>query len=42
MCSDIEYQDQKIYFPQPGVRLPVCLREAIDALLTSAGMTDTC
>ena len=26
MCGGIEYQDQKIYFPQPDVRLPVRLR----------------
>ena len=27
MCGGIEYQDQKIYFPQPGARLPVRLRD---------------
>ncbi|SDW77211.1 MULTISPECIES: hypothetical protein [Nitrosomonas] len=27
MCGDIEYQDQKIYFPQPGAWLLVCLRD---------------
>ena len=26
MCGGIEYQDQKIYFPQPNARLPVLLR----------------
>ena len=26
MCGGIEYQDQKIYFPQPDARLPVMLR----------------
>lgn len=27
MCGGIEYQDQKIFFPQPGARLPVRLRD---------------
>ncbi|HRB97312.1 MAG TPA: hypothetical protein PKY67_06325 [Nitrosomonas sp.] len=27
MCGGIEYQDQKIYFPQPSARLPVRLRD---------------
>ena len=27
MCGGIEYQDQKIYFPQPGACLPVRLRD---------------
>lgn len=27
MCGGIEYQDQKIYFPQPDARLPVRLRD---------------
>lgn len=27
MCGGIEYQDHKIYFPQPGARLPVRLRD---------------
>ena len=27
MCGGIEYQDQKIYFPQPGASLPVRLRD---------------
>jgi len=27
MCGGIEYQDQKIYFPQPDARLPVQLRD---------------
>ena len=27
MCGGIEYQDQKIYFPQPDIRLPVRLRD---------------
>lgn len=27
MCGGIEYQGEKIYFPQPGVRLPVRLRD---------------
>ena len=26
MCGGIEYQEQKIYFPQPNARLPVRLR----------------
>jgi len=26
-CGGIDYQDQKIYFPQPGARLPVRLRD---------------
>lgn len=26
MCGGIQYQDHKIYFPQPGARLPVRLR----------------
>ena len=26
MCGGIEYQDNKIYFPQPNARLPVLLR----------------
>ncbi len=26
MCGGIEYQDHKIYFPQPNARLPVMLR----------------
>lgn len=26
MCGGIQYQDQKIYFPQPDARLPVLLR----------------
>jgi len=27
MCGGIEYQSEKIYFPQPGARLPVRLRD---------------
>ena len=27
MCGGIEYQDQKIFFPQPDARLPVRLRD---------------
>jgi len=27
MCGGIEYQDQKVFFPQPGARLPVRLRD---------------
>ena len=27
MCVDIEYQGEKIYFPQSGARLPVRLRD---------------
>ncbi len=27
MCGGIEYQDQKIYFPQPDALLPVRLRD---------------
>ena len=27
MCGGIEFQDQKIFFPQPGARLPVRLRD---------------
>ena len=27
MCGGIEYQGEKIYFPQPGARLPVRLRD---------------
>ena len=26
MCGGIQYQDHKIYFPQPDARLPVKLR----------------
>jgi len=26
MCGGIEYQGEKVYFPQPGARLPVRLR----------------
>ena len=26
MCGGIQYQDQKIYFPQPDARIPVMLR----------------
>ena len=26
MCGGIQYQDHKIYFPQPDARLPVRLR----------------
>ena len=27
MCGGIEYQGEKIYFPQPSARLPVRLRD---------------
>ena len=27
MCGGIEYQDQKVFFPQPDARLPVRLRD---------------
>jgi len=37
MCSGIEYQDRKIYFPQPDARLPARLRDGNVTWVTWGG-----
>lgn len=37
MCGGIEYQDQKIYFPQPDARLPARLRDGNVTWVTWVG-----
>jgi len=35
MCGGIEYPGEKIYFPQPGARLPVRLRDGNVAYIST-------